>query len=143
MTLKTTLSLRKSADATSPPAALLARLIPEDRDRYVRWWRGFRRLENIAWVGWAGLALGYLSLSFLAFADPRWKLIFDVVFGCGFLLVFGATLWIWVLYCPCCGAMLLHRRFPQVLNLFPPLWFQLCEKCGLKRRQLSDLARPG
>ena len=142
MTLKAASSLRKSAD----PTALPAHLSPDERGRYVRWWRGFRLLENIAWIGWAGLALGYLSLDHLTPADPRWKLFFSVVLGCGFLLGMGTTVWIWVLYCPRCGEMLANRgHYPLtgVLMLVPTLWFRLCPKCGLKRRQLSDLASYG
>ena len=142
MTFKTTLSLRKSADATALPA----HLTPGERDRYVRWWRRFRLLENIAWIGWAGLALGYLALGHSTPADARWKLLFSVVLGCGLLLGFGATVWIWVLYCPRCGAMLGNRGYNPLtgmLNLVTPLWFRLCTKCGLKRRQVSDLASYG
>lgn len=143
MTFKITSSLRKSAGATALPA----HLTPEERDRYVRWWRGFRLLENIAWIGWAGLALGYLALRFLAFADLRWRVLSSVVLGCGLLLGFGATVWIWVLYCPRCGAMLGnrggYRPLTGPLMLVTPFWFRLCTKCGLKRRQLSDLASYG
>ena len=141
MTHKTTLSPLKSSGAD--PAALPAHLTPEERDRYVRRWRRFRLLENIAWTGWAALALGYVALSHLAFTEPHWKLFFVVIFGGGFLLGMGATVWIWVLYCPRCAEMLALRGYyplTGVLILFTPLWLRLCTKCGLKRSQLSDLA---
>jgi hypothetical protein len=139
MTFKTKLSPHKSA-------TLLAHLTPEERDRYVRWWRRFRLFENIAWIGWLGVAFGYLTFSYSVPTEPRWKLLFVVIFGCGFLLGMGATVWIWVLYCPRCGEMLGNRGYHPVtgmLMLVTPLWFRLCPKCGLKRKQLSDLARYG
>jgi len=144
MTPKTELSPRKSAD----PTALPAHLIPDERDRYIRWWRRFRLLENGTWIGWAGVALGYWAFPSLTLTDPRWKLLFVVIFGCSFLLGLGAALWVFVLYCPRCGAMLGNRGyvFLGMLNLlvfFTFLGFRLCTKCGMKRRELSDLASCG
>src|SRR5437763_7284585 len=117
MTFKTTLPLHKSADSTARPATLPADLTPKERERYVRWWRGFRLLENIAWIGWAGVTLGYLTLSYSAPTEPRWKLFFVVIFGCAFLLGMGATVWIWVLYCPRCGEMLVNRGYHQLTGI--------------------------
>jgi len=103
-------------------------------------------LENIAWIGWLGVAFGYLTFRYSVPTELHWKLFFVVVFGCAFLLGMGATVWIWVLYCPRCGEMLGNRGYHPLtgmLMLFTPVWFRLCPKCGLKRKQLSDLASYG
>jgi len=135
MIFKITWSFRESATPAVRPEELSILLSPEERERYVRWWRKFRLLENATWLGWVIVALGFLGFSCL-----RWKSLLAVLVGSGFLLGLGSTLWIWVLYCPRCGAMLFERKVYGLLLFFTPLWFRLCTKCGLSRRQLSDLA---
>ena len=106
----------------SPEDPVLSDLVPDERERYVDWWRKFRGLENTYVAGAALSACGFWGLR-----HGHERILFATLAATGFLVGLGALLWLWVLYCPRCGCCLfegplLHDFHSVVVQALPKMW---------------------
>jgi hypothetical protein len=106
---------------------------PDERDKYVAWWRKFKMIERLHWGG----LLGVVLLSWLNKGQVPSLTTRVVMFGCVIVwLAFGA--WFYRLTCPRCGAIfsggLVHALFDRFY--YP----RKCYGCELSRSQLKRLA---
>lgn len=123
-------STTASASGESP---WFADLTNEECDRYLRWWRKFRTLRHVSWLG-IGL------LIFTAYFGSRYYpsdalgkvLLFAVV------LIFVTRVWLRVLVCPRCGATY-SGGWISILNRF--LFLSHCYGCDLTTDKLAQLQK--
>lgn len=126
---------------TSAPDDCLGELNQEERGRYLRFWRMFKLLDTLGWVGlgtlvFVGLLVAHLrggGWTYFSFA--------------GLALVAVTAIWIRLLPCPRCGVkfwgglLTLLPRAPGMPRGLGPFYIGKCWGCGLSRKQLSDLAK--
>ena len=107
---------------------------PEERDRYLAWWRKFKMLDLFNWMGIGLLlasALGSAHHSANEWAKVAWL---------GFSLFVVTRIWLRVLNCPRCGATY-SGGLITALQRFSSL--SKCYGCDLSKRGLRALERRG
>ena len=113
---------------------ILAYLTPDERDRYLNWWRKFKLLDRLNWLG-IGLALiGPLSVRYRPSIDWR------AVMWLGLVMYVATRIWLRALTCPRCGATY-SGGVITVIQRFSSL--SKCYGCDLKQRELRLLERRG
>jgi hypothetical protein len=126
---------------TLTPADNLGELSPEDRARYIRFWRRFKLLDTLGWAG-----IGMFVLRALLGAHLRgsgWNY-FSLA---GLALVALTAVLIRLLPCPRCGVkfwgglLTLLPRAPGIPSGLGCFYIGKCWGCDLSRKELSDLAK--
>ena len=110
----------------------VAKLTPDERNRYSAWMRRFQMLDSLNWLG-IGLAVGS-GFGFRYYSANAWR-------NCallGFALFFVTRVWLRVLACPRCGA----TYSGGIIKVFDGLSFlNKCYGCDLRQRDIHELLR--
>jgi hypothetical protein len=126
---------------SSAPDDSLGDLSPEERGRYLRFWRRFKMLDTLGWVGLGILV--FVGLLGAHLPGNGWR-----YFSLTWLALVAVTaIWIRLLPCPRCGVkfwgglLTLLPRAPGMPPGLGPFYIGKCWGCDLSRKQLSDLAK--
>jgi hypothetical protein len=112
----------------------LADVTSEERDRYLAWWRRFKLLDRLNWLG-----IGLFLASFMGFRH-QWSREREHIALLAFVLFFVTKVWLYVLTCPRCGAtysgglITVFQRFSSLIK---------CYGCDLSQSGLRALERRG
>ena len=113
---------------------LLADLTIDERERYLSWWRKFKELDRLNWVGIGlGVAPPFASMYVPSF---QWRYISML----GLVLFVCTRIWLRALTCPRCGAtysgglITVFQRFSSLSE---------CYGCDLSKRALRMLETRG
>ena len=112
----------------------LADLTADERDRYLIWWRKFKLLDRLNWLGIGLLLAGPLSARYLQLGE--WRIVASV----GLVLFIATRIWLRGLTCPRCGAAY-SGGLITVIQRFS--FLSKCYGCDLSQSQLRVLERRG
>jgi len=112
----------------------LSDLAPAEREHYLAWWRKFKMLDLLNWLGIGVGFGGYFGHRY--YASGSWERIAIA----GFALVLVTRVWMRALICPRCGATF-SGGLITVIKRFS--FLDKCYGCDLSRRELAALERRG
>ena len=109
----------------------LADITPDERDRYLSWWRRFKLLDRLNWLGLGLLLAGPLCARYVDWQTVTWL---------GLVLFVATRIWLRALTCPRCGATY-SGGLITVIQKFS--FLGKCYGCDLSQAQLRTLERRG
>jgi hypothetical protein len=112
----------------------LADLTIDERERYLGWWRKFKELARLNWLG-IGLAVAS-PFGSQYYPALQWRYMFLL----GLVLFVSTRIWLRVLTCPRCGATY-SGGLITVIQRFSSL--NTCYGCDLTKRALRALETRG
>ena len=113
---------------------VLTNLTIDERERYISWWRKFKMLDRMNWLG-IGLALMAPPGALYA-PSLSWQTIMIV----GLVLFLVTRIWLRILTCPRCGVTY-SGGVITVIQRFSSL--RKCYGCDLSKRALRTLETRG